>query len=179
MALQNSSEATPLILLDEIDNMGGEKQYDPMGPLYALLEDSTAKQFKDEMIEVPVDCSAINWIGTANNLGPIPEPILSRFVIPNVSEPNKAEMKDITQSIYKDIVDDNDAWGKFFCDNLSTEITDKLVGIAPRKIKQLLIDGCGRAAQRMKDDETDQLIISNDNIEIAYAKGKASIGFLN
>jgi len=170
--------ANPIMLLDEVDKMGGDYRYDPMGPLYSLLEENTARKFMDEFIELPMDCSAINWIATANDLNRIPDPILSRFVVINVREPNKDEMKAITRSIYQDITDGQGGeWGGFFSDQLDDGIINKLTGVAPRKIKQLLIDACGRAAQR--DPDADPLTIDVDDLELTVAKGKASIGFLN
>ena len=178
LTLQNSEDANPLILLDEVDKMCGEKQYDPMAPLYQLLEESTAHQFVDEMIELPVDASAINWIGTGNDLHTIPDPILSRFVVINVRAPTQNEMKSITKSIYADVIEcNNDKWGSYFCGELDDEVTTKLTGIAPRKIKQLLVDACGRSAIRNPD--AIPLIVTIDDLELNIAKGKTNIGFVH
>ncbi|GIL07107.1 MAG: hypothetical protein BroJett031_36270 [Betaproteobacteria bacterium] len=66
-ALVNGDYANPVIVVDEIDKSGGDQQYDPLGSLYTLLEPDTAAEFVDEFAEVPVDCSDIVWVATAND----------------------------------------------------------------------------------------------------------------
>lgn len=78
-ALVCGDYANPLVVLDEVDKAGGDARYDPMGALYGLLEQDTARQFKDEFVEVDIDASHIMWVSTANDERSIPEPILSRM----------------------------------------------------------------------------------------------------
>ena len=75
----NGQYANPLICVDEIDKVGGDAQYDPLGALYALLEHDTAKSFVDEFVEVPIDAASVFWVATANDAARIPEPILNRM----------------------------------------------------------------------------------------------------
>ena len=42
-ALIHGEYANPLMVLDEVDKAGGDARYDPMGPLYGLLERDTAR----------------------------------------------------------------------------------------------------------------------------------------
>ncbi|MBL1140401.1 MAG: AAA family ATPase [Proteobacteria bacterium] len=178
-ALRDGVWANPIIQLDEVDKMGGDFKHDPFGPLYSFLETETAQSFVDEALEIPLDLSHINWLATANHLSTIPEPILSRFVVINVVEPTKEQMLNITQSIYTDVLNSFPNWGSSFNDSLPKNIAKEFVSLPPRKIRQLMIDACGRSAQRSKDNEGDSLIITNEDIEVAYAKGKANIGFVN
>lgn len=178
-ALRDGQTANPIFQLDEVDKMGGDIKHDPYGPLYSLLETETAQSFVDEAIEIPLDLSHINWLATANHLSTIPEPIQSRFVVINVNEPSKEQMMNITQSIYKDVLESFPNWGQSFDDSLSDDIVKEFISLPPRKIRQLVIDACGRSAQRSKDNEEGSLVITNEDIEIAYAKGKANIGFVN
>ena len=178
-ALRDGKSANPIIQLDEIDKIGDDHKHDPYGPLYSLLENETAKCFIDEALEVPLDVSNINWIATANNLAVIPEPILSRFVVINVSAPSKEQMRNITQSIYNDVLESFPSWGHAFNDSLPEEIVKEFLSLPPRKIRQLMIDACGRTALRSNTNEDERLMITNEDIEVAYAKGKANIGFTN
>lgn len=178
-AIRDGQTANPFIQLDEIDKMDGDYKHDPYGPLYSLLETETAQCFTDEALEIPLDLSHINWVATSNNLAIIPEPILSRFVVINVVEPSKDQMSNITQSIYTDVLHSFPNWGSSFNDSLPKNIAKEFVSLPPRKIRQLMIDACGRAAQRLKDNEAGTLIITNEDIEVAYAKGKANIGFVH
>jgi ATP-dependent Lon protease len=173
--LRDSDAANPFILLDEIDKMAGDIRYDSYGSLYSLLEKNTAKNFVDELIDIPVDCSRINWIATANDLNSIPEPILSRFSIIKIREPNKDEIGTITSSIYTDILKEN-PWGKRFSKNLDDNLMSLLVNISPRQIKSVLITGCGKAVSSRK---CEQYELQTGDIELTLTDKKPSVGFIN
>jgi ATP-dependent Lon protease len=59
-SLRKSKVSNPIVLLDEIDKASGDSRYDPLGCLYALLERETARTFKDEALEIEMNCSGIN-----------------------------------------------------------------------------------------------------------------------
>jgi ATP-dependent 26S proteasome regulatory subunit len=44
-SLAKGRRANPLIVADEIDKIGGDSRYDPLGSFYALLEKTTASKF--------------------------------------------------------------------------------------------------------------------------------------
>ncbi|HEV3104809.1 MAG TPA: AAA family ATPase, partial [Trinickia sp.] len=60
--LVNGSYANPVIVVDELDKASGDSQYDPLGALYALLENETAQTFIDEFAEVPINAAQVIWI---------------------------------------------------------------------------------------------------------------------
>ena len=92
--------ANPLIFLDELDKVGKNMQYDPLGPLYSLLE-SSAKRFEDESLPgVQINASYIRWILCANEASPIPKPILSRVHVVHVREPSNVELIQIRMRIF-------------------------------------------------------------------------------
>lgn len=146
-ALARGLKANPLILIDEIDKIGGDHRYDPLGSLYQLLEKETAVNFIDEGLETPVNCAFIIWVATANELQFIPEPILSRFGVIEVRQPSHSQMKRVLQSIYRKMLKEHD-WGSKFSDILSESVIDKVISseLAPRLIQRELIGACGRAA---------------------------------
>ncbi len=145
-ALARGKKANPLILIDEIDKIGGDHRYDPLGALYQLLEKETAVNFIDEGLEIPVNCEHIVWVATANELQFIPEPIISRFAVVEVRQPSSSQMKKVLQSIYRKMLRNQD-WGGQFADQLSESVVDKVIcsGLAPRLIQRELIGACGRA----------------------------------
>jgi ATP-dependent Lon protease len=146
-ALARGKVANPLILIDEIDKIGGDHRYDPLGALYQLLEKETAVSFIDEGLEISVNCENIVWVSTANQLQFIPEPILSRFAVIEVQQPSRSQMEKVLQSIYRKILS-NYEWGAQFTDQLTENVVDKVIcsGLAPRLIQRELIGACGRAA---------------------------------
>jgi ATP-dependent Lon protease len=148
-ALARGLRANPLIVMDEMDKVGGDKRYDPLGALYQLLEKETAAQFVDEGLEIATDCSKIVWVGTANDLDLIAEPIRSRFTILDVKRPTPTQMEAVLSSIYRDIRRGHD-WGEAFSEALSSVVIRKIIrsGLEPRMIKQELITACGKAVLR-------------------------------
>ena len=135
--------------------VGGDKRYDPLGSLYSLLEKETASTFVDESLETPTDCSHIVWIGTANSIDKIPDPILSRFSVIEVERPSRLQMENVLRSIYNNMRE-NHAWGSRFNEDLPRDLIDKIIDsdLEPRKIQKELISACGKAALRHSDKKS-------------------------
>lgn len=55
--LRDGKTANSIVILDEIDKVGGDIRYDPLGSLYTLLEKKMAEEFIDEALDVPVNAS--------------------------------------------------------------------------------------------------------------------------
>lgn len=73
----------PIFVLDEIDKcMTGN--YPPENTLLLLLEQFTAKNFKDECIPLKIDASNIIWFATANDEKSISVPLKNRFNVPSL-----------------------------------------------------------------------------------------------
>src|SRR6218665_3417630 len=86
-ALIDGAYANPEIVVDEIDKAKADAQYDPLGPLYGLLEYDTAHSLTDEFAEGAIDASQVIWITTANDSRSIPDPILNRMNVFEVPAP--------------------------------------------------------------------------------------------
>lgn len=78
------SHANPVILLDEIEKAsvdGGSRNADPLSQLHSALEPETSCRSVDLSTGICFDASYATYIATANSLGRIGLPILSRFEI--------------------------------------------------------------------------------------------------
>jgi ATP-dependent Lon protease len=137
--------ANPVFVLDELDKAGGDSRYDPMNTLLQLLETETATHFKDEFLDVALDTSVILWVATANDLGRIPEPILSRMSVYEVPSPTAEQAALIAQMVYAGVLAEH-KWK--FDPELATTVVEALAAIAPRDMKKRLIDAMGSAAMR-------------------------------
>lgn len=147
--LRDGETLNPIIALDEIDKLSGSLAFDAYGPLHQLLEKRTASAFEDECVEVPMDCSAILWFATANDLSGIPSSIVSRLNVISVRSPSGPEIPQVARSVYRDILADHaHSWGPRFGADLSPGVIDCLLDKTPREIRKILLSACGIAAMR-------------------------------
>ncbi|CAJ1338874.1 unnamed protein product [Effrenium voratum] len=79
--LKKLQTSNPLILIDEVDKIGRGHQGDPASALLELLDPSQNFAFNDHYLDVPVDCSNILFVCTANVLDTIPGPLLDRMEV--------------------------------------------------------------------------------------------------
>lgn len=161
----------PTILVDEIDKVNNNSgNQSSTSALYSLLEKDTAKNFKDNSIDVAIDCSKINWIFTSNEIDNIPDPILQRLTIFNIPKLNKEQTKHIIKNIYSEFIKNN-LWGKAFDESISDVLLEDISVMAPREIKSALLNAFGIAAV----SERSFLII--DDFKINKKEEKRKIGF--
>ncbi|WP_298671505.1 AAA family ATPase [uncultured Sphingomonas sp.] len=72
--------ANPLLILDELDKAGGsQRSGHPHRALLAMLDRASSVAWHDQYLLTDCDLSHVNWIACANDLSPIPRPLLSRF----------------------------------------------------------------------------------------------------
>jgi ATP-dependent Lon protease len=137
--LVHGDYANPVMVVDEIDKAGGDTQYDPLGALYSLLEQDTAREFVDEFAEVPIDAGDVVWI-----------PILNRMNVYEISEPDFDGACRIAQSIYADIRASH-AWGVWFSEQLDADVLERIARAAPREMRRIIMTGFGNARLANRD----------------------------
>ncbi len=84
-AMKTVGVPDPVILIDEIDKMGGSFQGDLASALLAVLDPEQNTSFQDFYVDLPYDLSNVLFIVTANDPGRIPEPLLDRMEIIELS----------------------------------------------------------------------------------------------
>jgi ATP-dependent Lon protease len=166
----NGSYANPVILVDEIDKAGGDTQYDPLGPLYTLLERDTATQFIDEFVEIPIDAGDAVWIATANDGARIPEPILNRMNVYHIEPPDRDGAMHIAQAIYSDIRNSHE-WGRRFPEQPDADVLERLAEFSPREMRRAMFNAFGNAKLAGRDE------IEEADIAESRGKQKQRIGF--
>ncbi|QIW99265.1 hypothetical protein AMS68_004783 [Peltaster fructicola] len=78
--LKKVGVANPVILLDEIDKVGGNSYHgDPAAAMLEVLDPEQNHTFMDHYVNIPIDLSKVLFIATANTLDTIPAPLLDRM----------------------------------------------------------------------------------------------------
>uniref|UniRef100_A0A914Z1S4 Lon protease homolog, mitochondrial n=1 Tax=Panagrolaimus superbus TaxID=310955 RepID=A0A914Z1S4_9BILA len=89
----------PLVLIDEVDKMGGAGYHgDPSSALLELLDPEQNANFMDHFLDVPVDLSKVLFICTANVIDTIPGPLRDRMELIEVSGYVAEEKLNIAQT---------------------------------------------------------------------------------
>lgn len=136
----------PLFVLDEVDKSNSDTKSDPLGPLYQLLEEETAKEFVDEFAGIPINASLITWLITANDESRIPAALLSRMRVFHIQPPNAQQMVAVVENQYRMLRDRFPA----LVETLAPEVMAVITWMSPRQAGLNLQEAAGKAALRAR-----------------------------
>ena len=83
--MKQAGVINPVLLLDEIDKMGKDNRGDPASAMLEVLDPEQNFSFTDHFMEVPYDLSKVLFVCTANATDDIPEPLLDRMEVIELS----------------------------------------------------------------------------------------------
>ena len=84
-AMKRVNVTNPVIMLDEIDKLSKSFQGDPASALLEVLDPEQNESFIDNYLDVSYDLSKVLFIATANYINDIPEPLLDRMEVIELS----------------------------------------------------------------------------------------------
>jgi hypothetical protein len=104
LAIAQGKIANPLILFDELEKAGTRSDYGRLWDcLLGFLETTTSCNYPDPALQVPVDCSHVSFVATANSLDPLPSPIRDRFRVVPFPVPNATHRELLLPAVIADL----------------------------------------------------------------------------
>lgn len=177
-ALLREEVANPVISVDELDKAAvGNHNTDPFRPFYTLLDPAGARVHVDEFLGFPVDASRILWIAAANDLSPIPRPILDRLRVIEVPPMTREHRRIVAQSAF---AEQNEQRGGFFAP-LNEAVCERLAGLHPRAMRIAIEDAMAEAAsvgrrELAADDVRPRTLLTQERIGFRFGTTGRDIG---
>jgi hypothetical protein len=138
------AHADPLVFIDEVDKLPPDMKYDPMGPLYQLLEVDSARHFVDLALPgIRLDASNVVWVLAANSVERVPAPLLSRVRVFEIDSPSDDEKDELLRRIFQGMVCDTSL--PTFSGELPHAISVACRAMGLREFKNIANAAIGRA----------------------------------
>ncbi len=101
--LVGSPWATGILVIDEVDKLGGDRSHPVVPTILDLLADTTAASFEDQSLHLKFDASRLLVIGTANEEDRIDSALQSRMQTFAVPMPGVEQRRRIVEAQWADL----------------------------------------------------------------------------
>jgi len=172
-ALRRAGTSNPVILLDEVDKIGrGSIRGDPAAALLEILDPAQNSTFRDAYLDVPVDCSGVLFLATANSLEPIPAPLLDRTEVLRIPGYTLEEKLNIARNylVPKQLEVHSIAGAVTFADDALAKLaTDHTREAGVRGLERSVAAVCRHVALAIAEEQSsDQLVeeVEEEEVEV-------------
>ena len=168
-AIKKAGVINPLMLLDELDKMGSDSLHgDVSSAMLEVLDPEQNATFTDHYLEVPLDLSDVLFVATANNLQTVPQPLLDRMEIIEVSSYTEKEKYQIASRFLlpKQIEEAALPEGLLRVDQSALEkvISGYTKEAGVRGLERQLAIICRKAALKYLEENCEQIEVTPDNL---------------
>ncbi len=159
----------PVMLLDEIDKMGKDQRGDPASAMLEVLDPEQNNSFSDHFLEVQYDLSKVLFVCTANSAEDIPEPLLDRMEIIELSGYTELDKVHIAEKFLLSknmklhgIPEDAFTIDGDTCRAIIEQYTRES-GV--RSLERQIATICRKVALKIVNNPNEQITVSVDNLE--------------
>ena len=166
--IRRAGSRNPLMMLDEIDKLGQDFRGDPSSALLEVLDPAQNSTFTDHYLDIPFDLSKTFFIATANVADTIPNPLLDRMEVIELSGYTEHEKLEIAKRyLFPRQIEANGIPPE------SVRVSDSAIReviraytreAGVRNLERELGSVCRRVARRIAEGETDQITVTEENV---------------
>ena len=158
----------PVFMLDEVDKLGRDFRGDPASALLEVLDPEQNNTFRDNYLDQPFDLSKVLFICTANQLDPVPAPLLDRMEIIELTgytEEEKVEIA-IKYLIPRQTKENgiDPALIEFPVESIARLARHYTREAGVRKLEQQIGTICRKLARRIAEGKPEKLVVTNEVI---------------
>ncbi|MBV8115047.1 MAG: endopeptidase La [Silvibacterium sp.] len=167
--LRRAGANDPVFMLDEVDKLGRDFRGDPSSALLEILDPEQNNTFRDNYLDQPFDLSKVLFICTANQLDPIPAPLLDRMEIIELQGYTEEEKQHIAfrylipRQIKENGIKPEDI--EFPAEAVSYIVRHYTREAGVRKLEQLIGTVCRKQARRIAEGKTEKLAVTREIIQ--------------
>lgn len=160
--IKKAGTNNPVFILDEVDKLLASNLGDPASALLEVLDPEQNNSFSDHYLEVPYDLSNVFFIGTANSLREIPEPLRDRMEIIQINSYTTTEKFHIAKN---HLIDEVLEYHGLTHKQLKIE-DDALKAIIDKYTREAGVRGVKKQLSAIARHATEKIVV--DEVKIPY-----------
>ncbi len=168
-AMQQAGSSNPLILFDEIDKLCSDIKGDPSSAMLEVLDNEQNFAFRDHYIELPFDLSKAVFITTANTTSTIPQPLLDRMEVIELTSYTAEEKFHIAKKhlIPKQIKEHGLKASQLKIDDSAIHdiILHYTKEAGVRNLERFIASLCRKSAKKIASEEVKKVTIKSANLK--------------